>query len=263
IVLRISRLDPEDPTGTKRRHFEISIDSPFTVLNCRATQANTNLPAYTSPASQPVPLQSACGCSDATTFAPEASPNCSSGTLPGVDMSSNDAGSLPNPPQAAQLAQSSMNPTTDEDEPRPIHLLRVPSFQPPAFDEDTSPPPASLRVAASNGGAAAAPLMSPPPQYDAVVGTPSVDGLADYFARLADYGYLNEDDNDSGSDSEEHPPRILGRSGRVNVCNPRTPGSRRMPSRSFEISRPMINPNHANLQRQAVQRAAGIQGQQA
>lgn len=162
-----------------------------------------------------------------------------------------------------------MNPATDiavpwpsaaddasQGDARPIHLLRVPSFQPPAFDEDTAPPPAPMLVATARPEAAAAALMTPPPQYDVVVGTPSVDGLADYFARLADYGYLNEDDNDSGSDSDERPPRILDRSGRVNVCNPRTPGSR-MPSRSFEINRPAINLNLANLPRHAEQQQPG------
>ncbi|KAG6150223.1 hypothetical protein E4U34_001198 [Claviceps purpurea] len=275
IVLRISRLDPEDPTGTKRRHFEISIDSPFTVLNCRATQANTDLPAYASPISQPAAFQSTCGCPDAAMFASDGSPNSSSGTLPGLELRSHESSAAPSPlpnlPQAAYLSRSSMNPATDSGslwrsgvddgshgEPRPIHLLRVPSFQPPAFDDDTAPPPAPVSVAAANSGAADVPLMTPPPQYDAVVGTPSVDGLADYFARLADYGYLNEDETESGSDSDE-PPRILGRSGRVNVCNPRTPGSRRMPSRSFEISRPTVDLNLASLPHHLVQRPARIQ----
>ncbi|GAB0133537.1 hypothetical protein EsDP_00001944 [Epichloe bromicola] len=267
IVLRISRIDPEDPTGTKRRHFEISIDSPFTVLNCRATQANTNLPAYSSPTSQPARFQSTCGCSDSATFAADGSPNSSTGTLPGVDMG-NDAPPLP--PQPAHLAHASPNPVTEtgsspsrsmgnpggQGEPRPIHLLRVPSFQPPAFDEDTAPPPAPV-VVADGPEAAVASLMTPPPQYDVVIGTPSVDGLADYFTRLADYGYINEHDNNSGSDSDEQPPRILDRSGRVNVRNPRTPGGR-MPSRSLEITRPSINPNLANLPHRPGQARAGI-----
>ncbi|KAK2592539.1 hypothetical protein QQS21_009754 [Conoideocrella luteorostrata] len=270
IVLRISRIDPDDPTGTKRRHFEISIDSPFTVLNCRATQANTNLPAYSNPtASQPTPYQSACGCSDSATLATDGgSPNSSTGTLPRVDLS-NEA--LPLPPQAAHLAHSATNPAIDAGSPsrsvvdlgaqgeaRPIHLLRVPSFQPPAFDDDTAPPPAPAVLVTENPEAANAPLMTPPPQYDIVVGTPSVDGLADYFARLADYGYVNEDGNDSGSDdSDEQPPRILNRSGRVNVRNPRTPGSR-MPSRSLEITRPTITLNLASLpDRSNLQEAGG------
>src|SRR5271156_5020484 len=42
--MRLSRPDETDPA--KRRHFEISIDSPFNILSCRATQANTSLPAY-------------------------------------------------------------------------------------------------------------------------------------------------------------------------------------------------------------------------
>jgi hypothetical protein len=46
-------------------------------------------------------------------------------------------------------------------------MLRAPSFNPPAFDADEPPPP----------------IATPPPLYDNVVGTPSVDGLADYFAR--------------------------------------------------------------------------------
>ncbi|KFG82489.1 arrestin domain containing protein [Metarhizium anisopliae] len=248
IVLRISRIDPEDPSGKKRRHFEISIDSPFTVLNCRATQANTNLPAYAGPSNNQTPHQSVCGCPDSASLPCEGSQNSSTGTLPGTELS-NDG--FPLPPQAAHLAHSAMSPMSSisspprsvddlgiQGEPRPIHLLRVPSFNPPAFDDDTAPPPLLVNEVQ---GAANSPVMTPPPQYDAVVGTPSVDGLADYFTRLANAGYGNEDDNDSGSDdSDELPTRILDRTGRVNVAHPRTPGSR-MPSRSFEISRPPVN----------------------
>lgn len=252
--MRLSRIDPEDPSGTKRRHFEISIDSPFTVLNCRATQANTNLPAYADPTNAPVPFHSACGCRDSATIATDISPNSSTGNL-AFDNASNDA--LPMPPQAAHLSNSVGNPATDSgsptrqstdayDEPRPIHLLRVPSFNPPAFDDDTAPPPAPVLV--ENPEAANAPLMTPPPQYDVVIGTPSVDGLADYFTRLADYGFEGNEgeDDDSASDSDEQPARILDRNGRVNVAHPRTPGGR-MPSRSFELSRPPVNLSLENL----------------
>ncbi|KFA77517.1 hypothetical protein S40288_04248 [Stachybotrys chartarum IBT 40288] len=235
IVLRLSRLDPEDPTGTKRRHFEISIDSPFTVLNCRAIQANTNLPAYSNPVSQPVPYQSTCGCPDATSVATLNSPNSSTGTLPGLDVNDN----LPAPPAAAHLnhagGQQGPAPTDSlgiYDAPRPMHLMRVPSFNPPAFDDDTAPPPLAQLVIPDSRPADEV-AMTPPPQYDVVVGTPSVDGLADYFTRLADYGY---DEEDSGSDVEDGPARILARSGRVNVVHPRTPGGR-MPSRSMEMAR--------------------------
>ncbi|OLN83748.1 putative arrestin-related trafficking adapter C2D10.04 [Colletotrichum chlorophyti] len=242
IVMRISRLDPEDPTGTKRRHFEISIDSPFTVLNCRATQANTALPEYSGPdMCHTQSRQTSCGCPDAVTIAgpPEGSSptNASTGALTITELPD----TLPAPPQAAHLpssptpnvgggrspppnSQIAMDPLADT-HPRPIHLLRVPSYNPPAFDAETPPPPA--------GNGNELPVQTPPPQYDVIVGTPSVDGLADYFARLADYGY----DDAEGSDSDEGPARISERGGRVNVAHPRTPGGRRAPSRSLDIQR--------------------------
>ncbi|WQF75136.1 Putative arrestin-like domain-containing protein [Colletotrichum destructivum] len=244
IVMRISRLDPEDPTGTKRRHFEISIDSPFTVLNCRATQANTSLPEYSGPdVGLNQSRHTSCGCPDAVTISgpAEGSPNnLSTGALTFLDGSDN----LPAPPQAAHLpspqpttsgpgrasppnSQTSMDPHADT-HPRPIHLLRVPSYNPPAFDAETPPPPHAGHEL---------PLQTPPPQYDIIVGTPSVDGMADYFARLADYGY---DEAEEDSDSDEGPARISERGGRVNVAHPRTPGGRRAPSRSLDIRRPPL-----------------------
>ncbi|KXH29884.1 arrestin domain-containing protein [Colletotrichum nymphaeae SA-01] len=245
IVMRISRLDPEDPTGTKRRHFEISIDSPFTVLNCRATQANTSLPEYSGPdVGLNQSRHTSCGCPDAVTISgpSEGSPNnLSTGALTVMEAPSN----LPAPPQAAHLpsspqpttggtgrssppnSQTSVDPLADV-HPRPIHLLRVPSYNPPAFDAETPPPPAENDQL---------PLQTPPPQYDVIVGTPSVDGMADYFARLADYGY---DEPEEDSDSDEGPARITERGGRVNVAHPRTPGGRRAPSRSMEIQRPPV-----------------------
>lgn len=62
---------------------------------------------------------------------------------------------------------------------RPIHLLRIPSFNPPAFSDDTPPPP----------------LQTPPPQYETVVDGDPREGLADYFARLADAIADEEDEN--------------------------------------------------------------------
>ncbi|KAI0128687.1 arrestin domain-containing protein [Xylariales sp. AK1849] len=219
IVMRISRLDPEDPAGKRRRHFEISIDSPFTVLNCRATQANTSLPEY-SGAEQPMyRQQSTCGCPDANIVATHPSPASSTGTIPTVEPAPLNAEASPlSPPPAAHLGTQAQAGGAQAVQ-RPIHLMRYPSFSPPAFEDDDAPPPAP----------------TPPPQYDHVVGTPSVDGLADYFARLADY-----DDGDSDSADEEFgtPSRILERTGRVNIANPRTPGGRLVPSRSLEIARP-------------------------
>lgn len=202
IVMRISRSDPEDPTGKRRRHFEISIDSPFTVLNCRATQANTSLPQY-SGRDGPVPEQRhmACGCIDARPIDQSQSSSLTPLSMIEEDsmrlggsrlrIDSNNANSLPSMPQAAHLqsrtgivspsrASSSLSrarglPSPIDREPRPIHLLRHPSYNPPPFNADEPPPPMP------------ADLMTPPPNYDIIVGTPSVDGLADYFARLAAY----------------------------------------------------------------------------
>ncbi|KAI0004839.1 hypothetical protein F4779DRAFT_57703 [Xylariaceae sp. FL0662B] len=229
IVMRISRLDPEDPAGKRRRHFEISIDSPFTVLDCRATQANTALPEY-SGADQPMYRQQArCGCPDAEVLATNPSPASSTGTIPSVEpavVPSAESPGIVAPPPAHLLqhpaagSQPVQRQANAPASPRPIHLMRHPSFNPPAFDEDDPPPP----------------MPTPPPQYDIVVGTPSVDGLADYFARLADY---QEADSDSGDEEEiVTPGRLMERNGRVNVPHPRTPGGRTVPSRSLEIQRP-------------------------
>ncbi|KAI3396156.1 hypothetical protein diail_419 [Diaporthe ilicicola] len=292
IVMRISRIDPDDPAGKRRRHFEISIDSPFTVLNCRATQANTALPEYNSPDTSGSRHQTSCGCPDAQVFNSGVQSNNSSGSL--VDATPAVNAALPMPPQAAHLHTSSQgingnssstsptaatagttgassNPVSpnplqrvrdQETNPRPIHLLRYPSFDPPPFDYDQAPPP----------------LPTPPPNYDMVVGTPSVDGLADYFQRLSHYedptpnqvegDYLAAGANNSGGDGtdditppahpvpvdddgedtevesdsdsadERRPARTVSRAGTVNVANPRTPGGRLVPSRSFEIERP-------------------------
>jgi hypothetical protein len=88
---------------------------------------------------------------------------------------------------------------------RPIHLLRAPSFNPPAF-EDEDPPPA---------------LITPPPQYDSIASP--THGLADYFARLSDTY-----DSDDGDDSRAN--------GRVNV--PLTPGGR--VNRSMDLTRTWV-----------------------
>ncbi|RYO89643.1 hypothetical protein DL763_005593 [Monosporascus cannonballus] len=228
IVMRISRLDPEDPAGKRRRHFEISIDSPFTVLNCRATHANTALPEYSGAEQPTYRQQSSCGCPDAEVIATNPSPASSTGTIPPVEAVCESPG-LALPPAAhlqhhpTAAAQAVERPAGTQQAPssapRPIHFLRYPSFNPPAFDADDPPPP----------------MPTPPPRYDVVVGTPSVDGLADYFARLADY-----DDAESDEDEEAATPsRLTERTGRVNVPHPRTPGGRLVPSRSLDIQRPM------------------------
>ena len=67
--MRLSKQDPND--SSKRRHFEISIDSPFHILSCQATHANTTLPAYNSPL--PSSTASGCGCPDSKRLSSAAS----------------------------------------------------------------------------------------------------------------------------------------------------------------------------------------------
>ncbi|KAK5627561.1 hypothetical protein RRF57_003277 [Xylaria bambusicola] len=212
IVMRISRLDPDDPAGKKRRHFEISIDSPFTVLDCRATQANTALPEYSGSERPIYHQQTSCGCPDAEVLTTNPSPASSTGTIPSIEA--NSSITLPPAAHVQQHPAASSQPVQ-----RPMHLIRQPSHNPPAFDADDPPPP----------------LLTPPPQYDLVVGTPSVDGLADYFARLADY----DGDSDSEDEDMNTRSRLTERTGRVNVPHP-TPSGRAVGSRSLEIRRPPV-----------------------
>lgn len=168
IVLRLSRLDPEDPSGTKRRHFEISIDSPFHILSCLATQAHTALPEYSDSCASAPRQTFACGCPNAESTR-NISPASSTGSVPTLDSFTDHPqdfdGNISTdlaPPAPAHLS-------TDATVVRPIHILRNPSYNPPAFDAEEPPPP----------------LATPPPKYDLLFGTPSHNSLADYFARLA------------------------------------------------------------------------------
>ena len=174
--MRLSKPDVQDPT--KRRHFEISIDSPFHILSCRATQANIALPAYTSPESTTLLTEhSACGCPGAPRRR-----NSPSSLLPTLKTLRTEGGNLssssldaPSPsgiqrPQAAHIHDPNAGPS------RPMHLLRSPSFNPPPFSAEEPPPP----------------LMTPPPNYDTLVGG-DMNGLADYFSRLADEVGEHED----------------------------------------------------------------------
>lgn len=112
----------------------------------------------------------------------------------------NGSGGLARPPQA-HLANDSV-----ESNPRPMHLLRTPSFAPPPF-EDVPPPP---------------PLVTPPPDYTSIIGEQDREGVfEDYFSRA-----IEEDPDDDD-------PR--GR-GRVDV--PLTPGGRI--NRSMDVSRDWV-----------------------
>jgi len=204
--MRLSRPDEND--SSKRRHFEISIDSPFNILSCRATQANISLPAYSAGGTAADPADEfECGCPGAAVRRRN-TPPVSQNRVPTVNNSAddgprgvhrswtNDSGGLALPTQAH--VHNDANST----QPRPMHLLRSPSFNPPAFDEDEPPPG----------------LVTPPPQYDNVVSGDSNSALADYFARLAD----------ETSDEDD-------RLDRSRIDYPLTPGGR--VNRSMDITR--------------------------
>lgn len=120
---------------------------------------------------------------------------------PSVSRSfTNGSGGLALPPRA-HLAQEE----SERDVPRLMHLVRAPSFAPPAFDEVPPPPP----------------LMSPPPEYTTIVGNHDREAiLEDYFSRLSFY---------EGQDDE----RGLGR-----VDVPLTPGGR--VNRSMDVPREWV-----------------------
>lgn len=163
--MRLSKPDAVD--STKRRHFEISIDSPFHILSCRATLANTALPAYTSPETAHLLTEHyECGCPGA-----QLEQNSPSSIPASVSMSSRNIVSYPQPSYFNDPNSGLV---------RPMHLLRVPSFNPPAFSEDDPPPP----------------ILTPPPQYDSIFKGDPRHSLEDYFSRLALADAIGDEDDE-------------------------------------------------------------------
>lgn len=109
IVLRVSRVpaspSASDPPG-KRKHYEISIDSPIQLLNINCTNSNVFLPAYIDPVLR--------------------RPSAAASRRP-IPIRELDAKGL----------------AVSNDLSRPIHFLRKPSIAPPPFDADEAPPPAT------------------------------------------------------------------------------------------------------------------------
>jgi hypothetical protein len=179
------------------------------------------LPEYSGLNANPYTEQHVCGCPNAAIT--NVSPAGSSGEVPTLDGMNGDgapAGAETFVPDLARPQQAHL-PNNNMVQ-RPIHMLRAPSYNPPAFDAEEPPPP----------------MPTPPPLYDQVIGTPSVDGLADYFARRAQF-----EDSESYSDDEDYNRAYSN--GRVNIANPRTPGGRI--ARSMDISRDfMFNPGAFN-----------------
>ena len=195
--MRLSKPDAVDPT--KRRHFEISIDSPFHILSCRATQANIALPAYSSPESATLLTDHfECGCPGA--LRRRNSPTSLPPTFDSLQRANDSfsADNLSPAPLTAGLTRPQAAHVHDPNSgvSRPIHMLRKPSFNPPAFESEEPPPP----------------LMTPPPQYNTIVSGDPRSGLADYFSRLADD--LGDDDGDGLSRTRMELPLTPG--GRVN-----------------------------------------------
>jgi len=206
LVMRLSKPDANDPS--KRRHFEISIDSPFHILSCQATQANTSLPAYSSPEpARGTTRIPDCGCPNAPLRR-----NSPTGLVPNLTSMSRSRGNsevaIPTPqlarPQAAHIGGPIDNAVQ-----RPIHLMRVPSFNPPAFSDEEPPPP----------------LETPPPLYESIASP--TNGLADYFSRLSD---AYDDDSDPERNDR----------GRVEI--PLTPGGRT--NRSMDERRTWLPVGH-------------------
>lgn len=194
IVIRLSRADTNDPS--KRRHYEISVDSPISLLSCRATQANLSLPEYSDLSSGTLSTQPVCGCASTAQASRERTGN----KLSNDPMSSAQNTNInPASPNLVRPVQAYLSPSVLLGAQRPIHLMRYPSFQPPPFDAEEPPPP----------------ITTPPPLYDHVIGTPSHDGLADYFARLGEYELT--DDKDS---------IVTVRRNYMNAANLRTHGGR-------------------------------------
>lgn len=220
--MRLSKPDETDPN--KRRHFEISIDSPFHILSCRATQANIALPAYSSGMQTMSPAdEHECGCPGAA-IRRRNSPQGNVTTLSSLGQSNGSATSVDSDPAVAPVARSFTSQSAgltrpeavhvhndpNSGAPRPMHLLRSPSFNPPPFDEDDPPPP----------------LVTPPPNYGDITNGDPTNALADYFSRLAD---------DLDHEDELRSP------GRVDI--PLTPGGRI--NRSMDARRDWYPIGHA------------------
>jgi len=148
--MRLSKADAND--SSKRRHFEISIDSPFHVLSCRATGANTALPAYSDGRSDMPTNNNIAGACNCPSLSRRSTPNKdgTTTTICAINPPSNSGMDFPVPI-------------------RPLYSIRVPSLGPPPFDPNSPPPP----------------LITPPPNYESVVGNNATGALADYFSRLA------------------------------------------------------------------------------
>ncbi|KAL5598669.1 hypothetical protein BROUX41_003417 [Berkeleyomyces rouxiae] len=248
VVLRVAKRDDVKPASYKNQ-YEITIESPIMILNCRNNEMT--LPQYSSvdnamdTASQP---HRQCGCPDApiTPFPRSSSPL----TLPGMSPKTLVVTQI-EPIAGDNLDLNSTSPPPARQPTPPLRgINRAPTYQPRAFTDltiDTTmdlPTPYDDDINEENG-------LPRPPQYDVVVGTPSVDGLADYFSRLQTYnntahgvgagaGHTRSSADYDSDDSGDAPVRLVNRGGGVNVRNPMCPVLLRAPSRSMDMQRPAL-----------------------
>ncbi|KAF4949852.1 hypothetical protein FGADI_8596 [Fusarium gaditjirri] len=159
VILHISRLDSNDPTGEKRIYRDTTTYLPIALLNCRANQANMSLPSYSDATFPSVSYYKSCGCPDALTIPIEKPPCHSIGGL-----------------AASHLVDDGHNahPTTNSWQPTEVpgnHTIDLSSS-----DNDITPP--------------SVPLINDelPPHYDDIVGAIGLNGPEDYFSHLSRYG---------------------------------------------------------------------------
>lgn len=173
IVMHLSEADEEVRATTGPCRVDFSINTPLNLLSCLATPTYTLLPEY-SDQNMPGPGGTyQCGCPDASTVADISRSSSIDGIFTArstsYSQSHQAALSLATPPQANLSTHGASRVQT------PIHILRNPRFDPPGFDAPEASPL----------------LKSPPPAYDMIIGTPSHDGLVDYFTRYEECFYHN------------------------------------------------------------------------
>jgi hypothetical protein len=151
--MRLSTTDQTD--STKRRYFDISVNSPFRILSHQATEAITTLPAYSAPQSignsqmpEPgCPMDPEVYCNARfyffpTSDTPTRSQEKSIATLSSLGL--------------ASLQQRHIYGSVDSSLHRSTHLFRPLSFHVPVFEDEG--PPLSLE--------APPPLYEPWPHYN-------------------------------------------------------------------------------------------------
>jgi hypothetical protein len=173
--MRCSRLDSLDPAGQRRRHFEIAIDTPITLVNCRAIQASTSLPEYSGiTGSSPASCHTTCGCPDAEfIMTDDMSPLSRPATSQNTSASDGEL-SLPHSSIPISIPISTTTSRRNSFDTNTPQNLEQEGRRPNLLGELVTPPPGYETVM----GAAVA------PGYNTAIGE---DGLADYFARLADH----------------------------------------------------------------------------